>query len=104
MRHHLNQNVFNWEAIHYMTEWSVWIILASIFFTLVIIQLLVRSKKPIRKAISGILTGLFSLFAVNLLGIFTNVTLPISLLSLGISAVAGIPGVTMLLLLKMVIP
>lgn len=87
-----------------MTEWSVWIILASIFFTLVIIQLLVRSKKPIRKAISGILTGLFSLFAVNLLGIFTNVTLPISLLSLGISAVAGIPGVTMLLLLKMVIP
>lgn len=87
-----------------MAEWSVWIILASIFFTLVIIQLLVRSKKPIRKAISGILTGLFSLFAVNLLGIFTNVTLPISLLSLGISAVAGIPGVTMLLLLKMVIP
>lgn len=87
-----------------MTEWSVWIILASIFFTLVIIQLLVRSKKPIRKAISGILTGLFSLFAVNLIGIFTNVTLPISLLSLGISAVAGIPGVTMLLLLKMVIP
>ena len=87
-----------------MTEWSVWIILASIFFTLVIIQLLIRSKKPIRKAVSGILTGLFSLFAVNLLGIFTNVTLPISLLSLGISAVAGIPGVTMLLLLKMVIP
>lgn len=87
-----------------MTEWSVWIILTGIFLTLVIIQLLVKSKKPVRKAISGILTGVFSLFAVNLLGIFTNVTLPISLLSLGISAVAGIPGVTMLLLLKIIIP
>ena len=86
-----------------MTQWSIWMILTGIFLTLVITQILVRSKKPIRKAISGVLTGLFSLFAVNLLGIFTNVTLPISLLSLGVSAVAGIPGVTMLLILKMII-
>lgn len=86
-----------------MTQWSVWMILAGIFLTLIIIQILVRSKKPIRKAISGILTGLCSLFAVNLFGVFTNVTLPISLLSLGVSAVAGIPGVTMLLILKMII-
>lgn len=86
-----------------MPEWSIWLILAGIFFMLVLIQILVRSKRPVRKALSGILTGVFSLFAVNLLGTFTNVTLPISLLSLGVSAVAGIPGVTMLLILRMII-
>lgn len=85
-----------------MPEWSVWLILAGIFLTLIFIQILVRSKKPVRKALSGVLTGIFSLFAVNLLGTFTSVTLPISLLSLGISAIAGIPGVTMLLILRMI--
>lgn len=85
-----------------MSEWSIWLILAAIFFSLVFIQILVRAKRPVRKAISGILTGTFSLFAVNLLGTFTSVTLPISLLSIGISAVAGIPGVTMLLILRMI--
>ena len=90
MFHLSNPNVYKGGAF-LMPEWSIWLILAAIFFSLVFIQILVRAKRPVRKAISGILTGTF-----------TSVTLPISLLSIGISAVAGIPGVTMLLILRMI--
>ncbi len=86
-----------------MPEWAIWLVLLGIFLGLVIVQILLKSKKPVRKAISGALTGLFSLLAVNLTGIFTTVTIPISLLSLSISVAAGIPGVTMLLILRMII-
>ena len=41
--------------------------------------------------------GVLTLFAVNLTGTFTGVTLPISTLSLLVSAIGGIPGVTLML-------
>ena len=48
------------------------------------------------------LNGLVALVLVNITGGFTGVTLPVSLLSLGVSAGLGIPGVTMLLLLNLI--
>lgn len=80
------------------------IIIAGImFFLLFFIQILVRSKKPLQKTFLGIITGIGSLLAVNISGIFTGVTLPISLLSIAVSAVAGIPGVTTMLILNMIL-
>ena len=72
------------------------------FALLVIIQMIVKSPKPFQRAIGGIITGLCALAAVNLTGMFTGVTLPLSPLTIGVSGAAGIPGVTMLLLVNLI--
>ncbi len=76
--------------------------LCGVFALLVIIQMIVKSPKPFQRAIGGIITGLCALAAVNLTGMFTGVTLPLSPLTIGVSGAAGIPGVTMLLLLNLI--
>ena len=62
-----------------------------------------KSKRPVRSAIGGVLTGFLALAVVDLTGIFTGVTIPVSPLTLGVSGVAGIPGVTLLLLLNLIL-
>ena len=75
----------------------------GVLILLVVLQLCAGNKKPVRSALSSILLGWVSLLAVNISGIFTGVTLPISALSIGVSGAAGIPGVTMLVLLNMIL-
>ncbi len=75
----------------------------GVLILLVVLQLCAGNKKPVRSALSSILLGWVSLLAVNISGIFTGVTLPISALSIGVSGAAGIPGVTMLVLLDMIL-
>lgn len=70
---------------------------------LVILQVCTGNKKPVRSAVSGVLLGWLALLAVNITGMVTGVTLPISALSIGVSGAAGIPGVTMLVLLDMIL-
>ncbi len=86
-----------------MTNFIVPIIFFIIFLLLFLIQVIVKSKAPFKKTIFGIIKGIFALALVNISGIFTGVTLPVSLLSLAIAAVGGIPGVTTLLILDMVL-
>lgn len=82
---------------------SGWLALSvsGVFLLLVVIQIIMKSERPVRAAAGGVLTGFLALAAVNLTGLFTGVTLPVTPLSLGISGVAGIPGVTLLLLLNL---
>ena len=75
----------------------------GVFALLVLIQVIVRAKRPVRRAVGGIITGLCALAVVNLTGLFTGVTLPISPLTLGVSGAAGISGVTLLLLLNLIL-
>ena len=49
------------------------------------------------------LSGVLTLFAINLTAGFTGVRLPVSLLSLLVSSVGGVPGVTLLLFLNLLI-
>ena len=86
-----------------MPQWVVWLIAGVVFLLLVIVQVIVQAKKPVRKARGGILTGIIALIAVNVSGFFTGVTLPVSLMTVGVSAVAGVPGVTLLLLLSLIV-
>lgn len=83
--------------------WFVILAIAGVFLLLVVIQMIMKSKRPFRHAVGGILTGIFTLVLVNLTGIFTGVSLPVSPLTIGISGVGGIPGVTMLLLLNLIL-
>lgn len=48
-------------------------------------------------------TGLLTLLGVNLLSGLTHVSLPVSLLSLLTAAVGGVPGVTLMLFLNMIL-
>ena len=84
-------------------DWTIAAVAAGIFVLLVVLQIIARAPHPMRKAAGGMLYGVLALAAVNLSGVFTGVTLPVSLLSLSVSAVAGIPGVTLMLLLRMIV-
>ncbi|HEX3039012.1 MAG TPA: pro-sigmaK processing inhibitor BofA family protein [Caproiciproducens sp.] len=74
----------------------------GVFGLLVVIQMIVRSPRPVQRAAGGVIMGLFALAAVNLTGFLTGVSLPLSPLTIGVSGAAGIPGVTMLLLLNLI--
>ncbi len=75
----------------------------GVFGLLVVIQMIVRSPRPVQRAAGGVIMGLFALAAVNLTAFFTGVSLPLSPLTIGVSGAAGIPGVTMLLLLNLIL-
>ncbi len=83
--------------------WVIGLCIAGVFLLLVVIQIIMKSKRPFRHAVGGILTGLFTLALVDLTGMFTGVSLPVSPLTIGVSGVGGIPGVTMLLLLNLLL-
>lgn len=82
---------------------TLWMVLIGIgiFLLLVLIQVVMRVKKPVQHAVGGAAVGLGALLAVNLLSGFTGVSLSMSPLVLGVSSVAGIPGVTTLLFLNL---
>ena len=75
--------------------------MVAVFWGLVVLQIMIRGKHPAQYALGGIGMGLCALAAVNLTGWLTGVTLPLSLMSLGVSAAGGIPGVTTMLVLNL---
>ena len=86
-----------------MSVWEIAGICAGIFIILVIIQKISGSQTPVRSVILSMLVGILALTAVNLCSGFTNVSVPVSLFSLAVSSVLGIPGLTMLLILQMIL-
>ena len=83
---------------------NVWLVLCvcGVFSLLAAIQAIMKVRHPVRHAIGGILIGFCTLAAVDVAGAFTGVSLPVSPLTLGVAGVAGIPGVTLLLLANLV--
>lgn len=81
-----------------------WLILAVLGVTLVlfvIIEIIGKNKRPFKKAVFSIFLGILALAVVNISGMFTGVSLPISTLSVSTAAAGGIPGVTLMLVLQM---
>ena len=60
----------------------------------------VRVKRPLSGPLSSGVQGLCALAAVDVMGMFTGISLGFGWLSLGVSALLGIPGVVLLLLLR----
>lgn len=58
-----------------------------------------KSPHPLKRAVNTVLSGILSLIAVNVSGIFTGVYLPVSTLSICISVIGGIPAVTAMLIM-----
>ena len=83
-----------------MELWQLILLFMGILIFVVIIYGMARSKKPLKAAIGGICRGLLAFGAVNLTGLLTSITLPVSLFSLCWSAITGIPGVITLVFLN----
>ena len=80
-----------------MPWWGICLIIFVTFITFAILNFLGKNKHPFKRSLLSMTLGAATLFAVNLTGAFTGVTLPISLLSLFVSIIGGIPGVTLML-------
>ncbi len=74
-----------------------------LFLTLVIVQIVMQSRHPVRSALYSLIPGTAALIAVNMLSAYTAVSIPVSPLTLIVSSVLGIPGVTCLLVLQRVL-
>lgn len=77
----------------------MWIIILYVVAVILysIIYKLGKNKKPVKKSIYSIFTGLFCLIIVNCLSVITKVYIPFSLMSILVSSLGGIPGITLLL-------
>ncbi len=84
-----------------MSTLFVILTVCGVFGLLVLIQVIVKAPKPFQRAAGGVVIGLFALAVVNFTGFFTGVSLPLSPLTIGVSGAAGIPGVTLMLLLNL---
>ena len=67
--------------------------------TLAVLMMMLRSKRLLRNFLLTALSGVAALYAVNAVGLLTGTRLSINFLTLGVSAIAGAPGVVGLLLM-----
>ena len=65
---------------------------------LAVLVSMLRSRRLIRYLLLSVLSGGAALYAVNAVGLLTGTRLAVNWLTLGVSAVAGPPGVVALLL------
>lgn len=86
-----------------MIDWVIVGAGAVVFVTLVIVQAIMRSKRPVRSAIAAMIFGVLALLAVNFCSQLTNVSIPLSPLTISISMILGISGVICLLLLQRIL-
>ncbi len=83
-----------------MTDTHWIIVCISAFIAVLIIKKIAGAEHVIRSGIVSVILGLAVLFLVNLTGNFTGVYLPVSRLSLSVSAFLGIPGTASMLILQ----
>lgn len=86
-----------------MSALGICIMFFSAFIVFAVLHMASKNKKPFRRAFISMLCGLLTLLVVNVTSVFTGISLPISLLSVSVSVIGGIPGVTLLLALNMVL-
>lgn len=76
------------------------LVFGGIFLVFSFIHYAAKKKKPFKRAFLSMLWGLLTLTAVNLLSTLTTVYIPVTALSLTVSAAGGIPGVALMVILS----
>ena len=66
-----------------------------------ILHKLGKNKKPLLRAFGSMIIGLSALFLVNVTSVITQVHIPISMFTVGVSAGGGVPAVALLLFLNL---
>ncbi|MGN0452955.1 MAG: pro-sigmaK processing inhibitor BofA family protein [Ruminococcus sp.] len=82
-----------------MNVWISVLIMAVTFLLYSIVYSFAKKKKPLRRAFLTMVLGVLTLAALNISGIFTGVSLPVSAMSLCVSTCLGVPGVTAMLII-----
>lgn len=80
-----------------MHLWGIAICIVGTLLFYALLNYAQKNKHPLKRAGASMLWGAAALFAVNLSSGITGVTLPISVLSILISLMGGVPGVTLML-------
>ena len=93
---------YNMEG-YFMEKWLIILICFIILIVLIVIHCIMGVRHPIRSALVSLIPGPVALGCVNLLSIYTGVFIPLSPLTLSVSSVLGIPGVTSLLILRQIL-
>ena len=82
---------------------TVALYVAGIAAALVILGVMLRSGHALKALLTSVLQGVAALFAVNVLGTLTGVTLAVNWWTLGISSLGGTAGVVFLLVLNVIL-
>lgn len=69
-------------------------------FFLFVVHAILRTPSPLWGALKSSLGGVASLILASFVSDFTGVSVPLSLFNIGVSALAGIPGVCMAITLN----
>ncbi len=75
---------------------------AAIISGAILLFFVLKSPKGIRSFVLSAFQGLAALFAVNLSGIVTGVSLAVNYWTAGVSAVLGLPGVICMLMMNFI--
>ncbi len=87
----------------HMPWWGIAALLGAAFLLFAFIHFISKIKRPFRRALLSMGSGPLMLLLVNMLSGLTKVNLPVSLLSLLTSAIGGVPGVTLLLFINLIL-
>lgn len=79
------------------------IIFIAIISVVSVCYIAYKSKKPVIKGTASALSGAAALGAVNLLAAYTGVGIALNYASAFIAVVLGVPGVVMMLILRLVL-
>ncbi|MBQ2687725.1 MAG: pro-sigmaK processing inhibitor BofA family protein [Clostridia bacterium] len=74
------------------------ILVSLVVFAL--IYALSKNKKPFKRAFLSMFLGILSLLAVNIIGVYADISLPVSPFSLTLSACGGVPAVTAMVIIN----
>lgn len=83
-----------------MPLWGIASIFFGCLFVFSVIHFLSRKKHPVKRALISMIIGALALTAVDLCSGFTGVYIPVSLFSILVSVIGGVPGVALLLILN----
>ena len=84
-----------------MPWWEIALVALGTLLCFSVIHFIAKIKHPFTRALVSIAVGLGTLLAVNLSTGLTGVSIPVSLLSVLVCAIGGVPGVTLLLALNL---
>lgn len=86
-----------------MTWWGILSVLAAAFILFSVLHYAAKNKRPFKRALISMSAGLLTLAAVDLASGLTGVFIPVSLLSVLTAVVGGVPGVTLMLFLNLLL-
>ena len=81
-----------------MESAKVFLGILSVIYILIILITMIKGKRFFTMLFLTILQGVCALFAVNLLGQYISIHIPINQWTIGVSSIGGISGVIMMLL------